>query len=295
MTHRIKVGILGPGNIGTDLMYKILKRGRSIELDTIAGVISTSDGLRLAKERGINASDRGIDAVLAREGIDIVFDCTSAYIHKKHAPLLKERGIIAIDLTPAAVGPYVVPAVNLDQHLEAKNLNLITCGGQATIPIVAAVSRVAPVEYAEIVATVSSQSIGPGTRQNIDEFTETTRAAIIKVGGALDGKAINVVNPAEPPIMMRNTIYCQVKDADEAAIIASINAMVAKVQQYVPGYKLKIPPIIDKNLVTVMVEVEGEGDYLPKYAGNLDIITAAAVGIAEQIADNLLKKRGQAL
>jgi acetaldehyde dehydrogenase (acetylating) len=295
MADKVKVAILGPGNIGTDLMFKIVKRGRHIELDTMAGVVTASEGLELARQRGINTSDQGIDAILGREGIEIVLDCTSAYIHKRHAPLLKARGIIAVDLTPAAVGPYVVPAVNLGQYLEADNVNLITCGGQATIPIVAAVSRVTKVDYAEIIATVASQSIGPGTRQNIDEFTETTRAAIIKVGGALDGKAVNVVNPAEPPIMMRNTVYCRVKDPDEAAISASILAMVAKVQGYVPGYKLKVPPLFDKDLVTVMIEIEGEGDYLPKYAGNLDIMTAAAVGVAEQIAENLLMKRGRSL
>jgi acetaldehyde dehydrogenase len=292
MAEKIAVGILGPGNIGTDLMYKILKRGRNIELDTVAGVVAGSEGLMLAAGKGVNASDKGIEAIIGRGGIDIVFDCTSAYIHKRHAPALAAAGITAIDLTPAAIGPYVVPAVNLDAHLEAQNLNLITCGGQATIPIVAAVSRVAPVEYAEIVATVASQSIGPGTRQNIDEFTQTTRAAIIAVGGAKDGKAINVINPAEPPIMMRNTIYCEVAKGDAAAITASITAMVETVRGYVPGYKLTVPPLIDKNLVTVMLEVEGEGDYLPKYAGNLDIITAAAVGIAERIAANLLAKRG---
>lgn len=292
MAEKIKVGILGPGNIGTDLMYKILKRGRNIELDTVAGVVAGSEGLMLAADKSVNASDKGIEAIIGRGGIDIVFDCTSAYIHKRHAPALAAAGITAIDLTPAAIGPYVVPAVNLDAHLEAQNLNLITCGGQATIPIVAAVSRVAPVEYAEIVATVASQSIGPGTRQNIDEFTQTTRAAIIAVGGAKDGKAINVINPAEPPIMMRNTIYCEVAKGDAAAITASITAMVETVRGYVPGYKLTVPPLIDKNLVTVMLEVEGEGDYLPKYAGNLDIITAAAVGIAERIAANMLAKRG---
>ncbi len=292
MAEKIKVGILGPGNIGTDLMYKILKRGRNIELDTVAGVVAGSEGLMLAANKSVNASDKGIEAIIGRGGIDIVFDCTSAYIHKRHAPALAAAGITAIDLTPAAIGPYVVPAVNLDAHLEAQNLNLITCGGQATIPIVAAVSRVAPVEYAEIVATVASQSIGPGTRQNIDEFTQTTRAAIIAVGGAKDGKAINVINPAEPPIMMRNTIYCEVAKGDAAAITASITAMVETVRGYVPGYKLTVPPLIDNNLVTVMLEVEGEGDYLPKYAGNLDIITAAAVGIAERIAANMLAKRG---
>ena len=292
MSEKIRVGILGPGNIGTDLMYKILKRGRNIELDTMAGVVAASDGLGLAAAAGVKASDRGIVAIIERGGLDIVFDCTSAYIHKRHAPLLAARGITAIDLTPAALGPYVVPAVNLDAHLEAKNLNLITCGGQATIPMVAAVSHVAAVEYAEIVATVASQSIGPGTRQNIDEFTQTTRAAIIAVGGAKEGKAVNVINPAEPPIMMRNTIYCEVKNPDGAAIAASVEAMAARVGEYVPGYRLTVPPLVDKDLVTIMIEVEGEGDYLPKYAGNLDIMTAAAVGVAERVAADMLAKRG---
>lgn len=292
MADKVKVGILGPGNIGTDLMYKILKRGRSIELVVMAGVVAASDGLRLAAEKGVAASDRGIDAIIERGDVAMVFDCTSAYIHKRHAPVLAAHGITAIDLTPAALGPYVVPAVNSDAHLEAKNINMITCGGQATIPMVAAVSRVAAVEYAEIVATVASQSIGPGTRQNIDEFTQTTRAAIIAVGGAREGKAINVINPAEPPIMMRNTIYCQVAQPDAAAITASIEAMAATVREYVPGYRLTVPPLIDKDLVTIMIEVEGEGDYLPKYAGNLDIMTAAAVGVAERVAANMLGKRG---
>lgn len=291
MYSRVKVAILGPGNIGTDLMYKVL-RGRRIELAMMAGVIPESEGLARAASLGIATTAQGIDPILARDDIRIVFDCTGAKYHRLHAPLLKAAGKIAIDLTPAAVGPYVVPAVNMGEHFDSPNINLVTCGGQATIPIVAAVSRVAPVVYAEIVATISSRSAGPGTRQNIDEFTKTTARGVERVGKAAKGKALIILNPAEPPIMMRNTIYCEVGAVvDEAAIRDSVNQMVAAVQTYVPGYRLRVPPLIKDGLVTTMVEVEGAADYLPAYSGNLDIITAAAVGVAERLACHMLDVR----
>jgi len=282
----MNAAIIGPGNIGSDLMLKILSRGDRINLVLMSGIDLTSEGLVRAKELGIDISDKGVEAVLERNDIDLVFDCTSAYVHKVNGPKLKERGIVAIDLTPAALGPYCVPAVNMDDVIDEDNLNLITCGGQATIPIVAAINKVADVEYAEIIATVGSKSIGPGTRQNIDEFTVTTRNALIQVGGADDARAINIINPAEPPILMRNTIYCLVKDNDIEKIKKSVDQMVENIKSYVPGYTLKVPPIIDGNKVTTMIEVEGEGQFLPKYAGNLDIITAAALGMAERIAEN---------
>jgi len=285
---RVKVAILGPGNIGTDLMYKVL-RGQHLELAMMAGVIPESEGLARAASLGIATTVKGIDPILARDDIRIVFDCTGATYHLIHAPLLKAAGKIAIDLTPAAVGPYVVPAVNMGEHVDSPNINLVTCGGQATIPIVAAVSRVAPVAYAEIVATISSKSAGPGTRQNIDEFTKTTARGVVTVGGAAQGKALIILNPAEPPIMMRNTIYCEIDGPfDEAAIRESVNRMVETVRTYVPGYRLRVPPLIKDGLVTTMVEVEGAADYLPAYSGNLDIITAAAVGVAERLASHIL-------
>jgi len=284
----VKVAILGPGNIGTDLMYKVL-RGQHLELAMMAGVIPESEGLARAASLGIATTVKGIDPILARDDIRIVFDCTGATYHLIHAPLLKAAGKIAIDLTPAAVGPYVVPAVNMGEHVDSPNINLVTCGGQATIPIVAAVSRVAPVAYAEIVATISSKSAGPGTRQNIDEFTKTTARGVVTVGGAAQGKALIILNPAEPPIMMRNTIYCEIDGPfDEAAIRESVNRMVETVRTYVPGYRLRVPPLIKDGLVTTMVEVEGAADYLPAYSGNLDIITAAAVGVAERLASHIL-------
>lgn len=291
MDSRVKVAILGPGNIGTDLMYKVL-RGRRIELAMMAGVIPESEGLARAAALGIATTAKGIDPILERDDIRIVFDCTGAKYHRVHAPQLKAAGKIAIDLTPAAVGPYVVPAVNMGEHFDSPNINLVTCGGQATIPIVAAVARVAPVAYAEIVATLSSRSAGPGTRQNIDEFTKTTARGVEMVGKAAKGKALIILNPAEPPIMMRNTIYCEIDGLfDEAAIRESVNQMVAAVQTYVPGYRLRVPPLIKDGLVTTMVEVEGAADFLPKYSGNLDIITAAAVGVAERLASHLLDDR----
>jgi acetaldehyde dehydrogenase (acetylating) len=280
---RLKTAIIGPGNIGTDLMLKVLEC-EELELCLMVGIIAESDGLRMARERGIETSDRGIQAILERSDIELVFDCTGAKPHVQHAPLLREAGIRAIDLTPAAVGPYVVPSVNMDAHLESPNINLVTCGGQATIPIVAAINKVADVEYAEIVATIASKSAGPGTRQNIDEFTQTTARAISQIGGADRAKALIILNPAEPPIMMRNTIYTKVKNPDQNSIERAVEEIVKEVQTYVPGYRLKVPPILEGDKVTTMIEVEGAGAYLPKYSGNLDIITAAAVGVAKRIA-----------
>jgi acetaldehyde dehydrogenase len=286
MNQRLRVAILGPGHIGTDLMCKVLNCPQ-LELALMAGIIPDSDGLRRAASLGIPTTAEGIGPILDRDDIRIVFDSTGAKPHRTHAPLLKQAGKIAIDLTPAAIGPYVVPAVNMDEHFDSPNLNLVTCGGQATIPIVAAVARVAAVEYAEIVATISSKSAGPGTRQNIDEFTKTTARGVEVVGKARRGKAIIILNPAEPPIMMRNTIYCETeRPVDEAAVRESVERMVAAVQSYVPGYRLRMPPLVKERLVTTMIEVEGAGDHLPKYSGNLDIITAAAVGVARRLAEH---------
>jgi acetaldehyde dehydrogenase (acetylating) len=293
MSKRLGVAIIGPGHIGTDLMFKIL-RSPKLELELMAGIIPESEGLARAAALGIPTTAEGIGPILKQENIRLVFDCTGAKAHLVNAPLLKAAGKIAIDLTPAAVGPYVIPAVNMDQNIHSLNINLVTCGGQATIPIVAAVGRVAPVAYAEIVATISSKSAGPGTRQNIDEFTKTTARGIEVVGKAAKGKALIILNPAEPPIMMRNTIYCEMESpADEAAVRDSVDQMVKLVQTYVPGYRLRVPPLVQGRLVTTMVEVEGAGDHLPKYSGNLDIITAAAVGVAEQLAGHLLKANGR--
>jgi len=287
MAQKIKAAIIGPGNIGMDLMYKLLN-SETIEIDTVVGIIPESKGLQIAADHGFATSHVGVEAILDKKNIKIVFDATSAKGHFYNAPLLKESGKIAIDLTPAAVGPFVVPAVNTDVNLDLMNVNMVTCGGQATIPIVAAIGQTGEVEYAEIVATISSKSAGPGTRANIDEFTETTSHGLEKIGGAGRGKAIIILNPAEPPVMMRDTIYARVKNPDEKAISKSVEAMVKKVQQYVPGYKLKLPPTVDGDKVTVMVEVEGQGAYLPKYAGNLDIMTAAAKAMGEQYARKLL-------
>lgn len=290
--EKIKVAVLGPGNIGSDLMYKIM-RSRHMEMSLMAGIVE-SEGIRRARSLGFGVSVEGVNGILAADDeIKIVFDATGAAPHLKHAPLLRAAGKIAIDLTPAAVGPYLVPSVNLEQLKDEPNVNMVTCGGQATIPIVYAVSRVAGAEYAEIVACISSKSAGPGTRQNIDEFTETTASAIEKVGGADRGKAIIILNPAEPAIMMSNTIYVRVKDkkAKLEAIAKSVDEIVAELRQYVPGYRLRIPPMLDGDKVTVGIDVEGAGDFLPKYSGNLDIINAAAVAAGEKIAQRLLAER----
>ena len=284
------MAILGSGNIGTDLMIK-LGRSEILELTAVIGIDAQSDGLRRAKEMGYAAIDTGIDGFLEKPDLaDIVFDATSAKAHLRHARLLKEAGKKIIDMTPAAVGELIVPPVNLSDHIDAANINLITCGGQATIPMVHAVNRVSSVEYAEIVATISSKSAGPGTRANIDEFTETTSRAIQVVGGAKKGKAIIILNPAEPPILMRDTVYAMVEDKsmDEEAIKQSIQEMEKAVQSYVPGYRLRTEPIFEGNKVTIFIEVEGAGDYLPKYSGNLDIMTAAGVKVAEEFAKNLI-------
>ncbi|ASV67370.1 acetaldehyde dehydrogenase (acetylating) [Cytobacillus kochii] len=289
---KVKVAILGSGNIGTDLMIK-LGRSDILELTTVIGIDANSDGLRRAKELGYVAIDTGIDGFLEQpELADIVFDATSAKAHIRHAKALKAAGKKVIDMTPAAVGKLIVPPVNSKEHLDAANINLITCGGQATIPMVHAVNRVSPVAYAEIVATISSKSAGPGTRANIDEFTETTSRAIQEVGGAKKGKAIIILNPAEPPILMRDTVYTLVEEGTmkEEEIKASIADMEKTVQSYVPGYRLRTEPIIDGNQVTIFIEVEGAGDYLPKYSGNLDIMTAAGVKVAEEFAKNLITK-----
>ncbi len=287
-----KAAIVGSGNIGTDLLYK-LSRAEHVEPAWMIGIDPDSDGLRRAADLGVPASAEGVDWLLDNESPDIVFEATSAHVHEANAPRYAERGIRAIDLTPAAVGPCVVPPVNIDEHLDAPNINLITCGGQATIPIVHAVSRVVPVGYAEIVASVSSVSAGPGTRSNIDEFTRTTAKGIEVIGGAERGKAIIVLNPADPPMIMRDTIFCAIPaDADTDAIGESITRMAADIAEYVPGYRLLSEPQFDppsavtghQARVAVFVEVEGAGDFLPKYSGNLDIMTAAAVRVGEELA-----------
>jgi acetaldehyde dehydrogenase (acetylating) len=287
--RRVHCAILGSGNIGTDLMAKLM-RSPVLELQAMAGIEPASAGLARARQAGITACDNGIDGLLALEPLpQIVFDATSAPAHREHASRLRDAGIIAIDLTPAAVGDYVVPAVNLDERLDARNLNLVTCGGQATIPIVAAVNRVAPVEY------IASASAGPGTRQNIDEFTQTTARGLERLGGAKRGKAIIVLNPADPPIVMRDTIYvCFQAGASHEEVAASIKRMVYDIQQYVPGYRLRTDPLFEDDRVMVMIEVEGAGDFLPRYSGNLDIMTAAAVRVGEEVARRLLTERSAA-
>lgn len=291
---KVKAAILGSGNIGTDLMYK-LERSEQIEIAAVIGIDPESDGLQRARERGYPVFSNGIETLVENTGLaEIVFDATSAKAHVRHAKILQELGVVAIDLTPAARGPFVCPVVNLNEQIEqaVANVNLITCGGQATIPIVHAINRVANVSYAEIVATIASKSAGPGTRANIDEFTLTTRRGLELVGGADQGKALIILNPAEPPILMRDTVYCEVKSMDEAAIRASIYEIVEQVRRYVPGYRLKQEPLFEENRVTVFLEVEGAGDYFPPYAGNLDIMTAAAVRVGEEIARHLLAGRG---
>ena len=292
MQHKLKAVIIGPGNIGIDLMMK-LKRSDKVELALMAGIVPDSTGLKLAERDGVAVTTEGITGLLAFGGIDIAFDATGASAHIQHAPLLQQAGIFAIDLTPAAVGPYVVPAVNLNQQLlQNGNVNMVTCGGQATVPMVYAINQVAPVSYAEIVATISSKSAGPGTRQNIDEFTQTTRNALMQVGGAKAAKAIIILNPAEPPMLMRNTIYARCDVSRIGAIEASVAAMVRTLQQYVPGYRLKVPPYVDGDRVIMVIEVEGAGDYLPTYSGNLDIITSAAIAVAERYASEKRQQGG---
>lgn len=301
---RKKVAIIGSGNIGTDLMMKIMRLSETLEMAALVGIDAQSDGLKRAERLGVPITAGGIDGLVAMPGfadLDIVFDATSAAAHAHHNRILQNHGKTVIDLTPAAIGPYVVPPVNGDANLRESNLNMVTCGGQATIPIVAAVNEVTPVHYGEIVASIASRSAGPGTRANIDEFTETTSRAIVDVGGARRGKAIIILNPAEPPLIMRDTVYCLTDDADQDTIAASVLAMVEKVKAYVPGYRLKqavqferighnqplsIPEMGEEFTglkTTVFLEVEGAAHYLPAYAGNLDIMTSAALRTAERL------------
>ncbi|MHA6893132.1 acetaldehyde dehydrogenase (acetylating) [Ralstonia pseudosolanacearum] len=297
MTRKLKVAIIGSGNIGTDLMIKVLRHGGPIEMGAMVGIDPGSDGLARAARLGVPTTAEGLEGLLRLPGfkdIGLVFDATSAGAHYRHAARLAELGVPMIDLTPAAIGPYVVPVVNGDAHRGAPNINMVTCGGQATIPIVAAVSQVTRVHYAEIVASIASRSAGPGTRANIDEFTETTSRAIEVVGGAERGKAIIILNPAEPPLMMRDTVFTFSAPTDEREVETSIEAMVAKVQAYVPGYRLKqrvqfepaevaLPGVgrVRGLKTTVLLEVRGAAHYLPEYAGNLDIMTSAALACAQ--------------
>lgn len=307
MSKRLKVAIIGSGNIGTDLMIKVLRQGKQVEMGAMVGIDPASDGLARAQRLGVATTHEGVDGLLRLpvfEDIDIVFDATSAAAHVKNDAILRARNphLRMIDLTPAAIGPYCVPVVNGEEHVLATNVNMVTCGGQATIPMVAAVSRVAKVHYAEIVASIASKSAGPGTRANIDEFTETTSRALETVGGAGRGKAIIIMNPAEPPLMMRDTVYTLSEAVDEDAISRSVEAMALAVQQYVPGYRLKqqcqfdrvrdfnIPGVgrLDGVKTSIFVEVEGAAHYLPAYAGNLDIMTSAGLQTAERMAARLL-------
>ncbi|MDL2323708.1 acetaldehyde dehydrogenase (acetylating) [Ruminococcaceae bacterium OttesenSCG-928-A16] len=293
--EKIKVAVIGPGNIGSDLMYKIF-RSKNLEMAMMAGIVE-SEGIKRAASHGVKTSTKGVDAVAEEKDIKIAFDATSAAAHLNfNGPKLKEAGIVSIDLTPAAIGPYCVPSVNLDKLHTEQDINMVTCGGQATIPIVYAISRVAGAAYAEIVACISSKSAGPGTRANMDEFTETTSKAIEVVGGADKGKAIIVLNPADPPLMMTNTILVKVKNPEVGIekITESINEIVAELKEYVPGYQLRVPPTLDGDKVTAIVQVEGQADFLPAYSGNLDIINSAAVAAAEKIAAEMLKKGGNA-
>jgi acetaldehyde dehydrogenase len=298
-----KVAIIGSGNIGTDLMVKILRGARRLEMGVLVGIDENSDGLRRAANMGVATTHEGIDGLVRHPlfpEIEIVFDATSAKAHMHNAEVLKAHGKRVVDLTPAAVGPYVVPVANLDEHLDAPNVNMVTCGGQATIPIVWAVSRVVPVHYGEIVASISSRSAGPGTRANIDEFTETTSRGIEQIGGAARGKAIIILNPAEPPLIMRDTVYTLSDRGDHEAIAQSIRDVVARVAEYVPGYRMVKEPVFEEVTVTMpgegtveglkttcFLEVEGAGHYLPKYAGNLDIMTSAALQVGEEIARHM--------
>lgn len=303
---KVNAAIIGSGNIGTDLMIKILKRSAVLRTSVMVGIDPDSDGLKRARDMGIATTHGGIDGLVKMPefaDVQVVFDATSAGAHARNAEVCRAHNKQMIDLTPAALGPYVVPVVNMDAHMAADNVNMVTCGGQATIPMVAAVSQVAKVHYAEIVASIASKSAGPGTRANIDEFTETTARGLEVVGGASKGKAIIVMNPAEPPMLMRDTVFCLSDAADEAEIEKSVNRMVEKVQTYVPGYRLKqrvqfenfgsnrplhIPGYGDFTGLksSLFMEVEGAGDYLPPYAGNLDIMTSAALGTAEMIAQS---------
>jgi acetaldehyde dehydrogenase len=297
----LDAAIVGPGNIGTDLMYKVLDRSESIDLRRMIGIfpVEESDGLQAAVEEGVDVGTEGIDSVRAHaDEFDLVFEATSAHVHEENAPAYEELGLFAVDLTPAAVGPFTVPVVNLDDVVgEHRNVNMVTCGGQATIPLVHAVDRVADIDYAEMTSHVASKSAGQGTRRNIDSFTRTTAAGLEAVGGADEGKAIITLNPADPPIMMRNTVYTTVHEStDVEAVRDSVARMEAEIQTYVPGYEVTLEPVArdqddvafdlgDSVILTTMVEVEGEGQYLPPYAGNLDIMTSAALGAAERIAD----------
>ncbi len=302
---RVPVAIIGSGNIGTDLMIKVMRKSKHLVMGAMVGIDALSDGLARAKRLGVPATSDGVEGLLKLpnfKDIKIVFDATSAGAHAHHNAVLQAHGVQVIDLTPAAIGPYVIPVVNLEEHLHSTNINMVTCGGQATIPMVYAVSRVAKVHYAEIVASIASKSAGPGTRANIDEFTETTSRAIVKLGGAERGKAIIILNPAEPPLIMRDTVYCFAQEgADEAAICQSVDDIAAQVAAYVPGYRLKqsvqfekitadsalnIPGLSKRNglKVSIYLEVEGAAHYLPSYAGNLDIMTSAALAAAERFA-----------
>ncbi len=306
---KAKAAIVGSGNIGTDLMYKLLRRSELLEPAYMVGVDPASDGLARAARMGVSSSAEGIDWLLAQDPLpDLIFEATSAKAHRGHAPRYAAAGITAIDLTPAAIGPPVCPPVNLDVNLDTGNVNLITCGGQATVPVVAAVSRVVTVEYAEIVSSIASRSAGPGTRANIDEFTVTTARALEQVGGAGKGKAIIVLNPVEPPMIMRNTVFCSVpaEAAEPGSVQDSVNesihAMVERVRDYVPGYQLKADPQFDPPRdgwngmarVAVFLRVAGRGDYLPDYAGNLDIMTAAAAKVGEMFVEHASAKAGSA-
>ena len=294
MTKKIKCALIGPGNIGTDLLYK-LKRSPFLEPAWMVGIDPESEGLKRAAEMGLKVTADGVDGLLPHvlaDNIQIAFDATSAYVHAENTRKLNALGVLMIDLTPAAIGPYCVPPVNLVEHVGKRemNVNMVTCGGQATIPMVAAVSRVQKVAYGEIVATVSSKSAGPGTRKNIDEFTRTTAGAVEKVGGAAKGKAIIIINPAEPPLIMRDTVHCLTEEEPQRdAITESIHAMIKEVQKYVPGYRLVNGPVFDGNRVSVYLEVQGLGDFLPTYAGNLDIMTAAGARTAEMFAEEMIK------
>ncbi len=296
MSKKIKAAIIGPGNIGTDLLMKAM-RSKTIEPVWMVGVEPESPGLARAKQMGLKTTADGVDGMLptmVADGVQICFDATSAYVHAENSRKVNAKKALMIDLTPAAIGPFCIPPVNIKQAVAAKvmNVNMVTCGGQATIPMVAAVSRVQAVSYGEIVATVSSKSVGSGTRKNIDEFTRTTAAGIEKVGGAKEGKAIIVINPAEPPLIMRDTIHCLTVDIpDQEAITQSVHDMISEVQKYVPGYQLKNGPVFDGKRISIYLEVKGLGDFLPTYAGNLDIMTAAALRTAEMYAEEIIAGR----